>query len=401
MFNIAQAREEFAAIHAEATTFATDNGERDWTEEEQAAQDARFAKLDAITQRIARAEQLARYKLNAGDPTVTVGGSKSDAQRAAEGDESITPTNFSRDKFAGAFNAWLATGDIPAQFATITTTSQSGLFLPKQVLAPVVPTVANVFRAAHALHGVTPLVTDRSDDLNLPILTAGAGSVIAENANTETENAPGLTDSLNLKPAMYQSGTTWYSDLTLGANGFDLIEATIPSLVESKEQALETAIVNAMVADNGVTRIVESGTYTGITYEALVDLNRALPRIYDRQKVILLSDDAFSFAEKLRGTDGQPILNRDAQNQELLRFNGTPVLRTEKLANFDIDNSVVIGLIVSLVGFRLRDVRKTTLQRYVGVPNRGAQTGINLFAPHGFGYAKSAVAKLVSAHVGS
>jgi hypothetical protein len=50
--------------------------------------------------------------------------------------------------------------------------------------------------------------------------------------------------------------------------------------------------------------------------------------------------------------------------------------------------------VVSMLGFRLRDVSGANLARYTQVPAKPNQTGFNLFAYHGYGYAPSAVAKL-------
>ena len=76
-----------------------------------------------------------------------------------------------------------------------------------------------------------------------------------------------------------------------------------------------------------------------------------------------------------------------------MRFNGTPVLRCSCLEPFGA--SKCVGVLISLLGFRLRDVSVPDyLSRYVSVPNRPAQTGFNYIAPHGYGYAPSAVAKL-------
>lgn len=258
---------------------------------------------------------------------------------------------------------------------------------------PIVPTHANVFREAHALHGVQVITTGTTADMKIPVLDASAGGAVAENASSETENAPSLAQTIALTPSTYQSGSAWFSNMVLAANDFDLVTYAQADLTYAKEQGFENAIAAAIIGDAGITQSVPTATTSGFTYANLVDLNRKLPRKYDRQKVIILSGDAYAAAEKLVGdTDGQPILNKDPQNQELLRFNGTPVLRCDAFEDFGADN--VIGCIFSMIGFRLRDAGQASLARYTQNAAKPDQTGFNLFAYHAHGYAASAIATL-------
>jgi HK97 family phage major capsid protein len=147
-----------------------------------------------------------------------------------------------------------------------------------------------------------------------------------------------------------------------------------------------------MVADAGITQTVATATVTGFTYTNLVTLNRKLPKKFDVMKVIVLSKDAYTAAENLTTTTGFPILNQDAQNSELKRFNGTPVLRSDYLSTFGANN--VVGFVMSMIGFRLRDAGQVTIQRYTQNQARPGQYGMNLLAFHGYGYAPSAMATL-------
>jgi len=85
-------------------------------------------------------------------------------------------------------------------------------------------------------------------------------------------------------------------------------------------------------------------------------------------------------------------LNVDAQNQELKRFNGTPVIYTDFLSNFGANN--IVGFVMSLVGSRLRDCDTNQVQRYTQYPARPGQTGFNLYGYHSFGYDDAAMASL-------
>jgi HK97 family phage major capsid protein len=285
---------------------------------------------------------------------------------------------------------------MPERFATVTTATATNALLPREVMAPMVPSAPNTFRQMLAANGLEALETDSTADISLPVASATAGGKVTETANSETENPPGFANSILLHPNMYQSGTTWYSNLVMNANNFDIVSATVPALYYSKELGLESDIVSTMIADGNITQNVTlavSTGLTGFTYQNLVSLNRVLPKRYAYQKAIILSKNAYTAAENLVTTTGFPILNQDAQNSELKRFNGTPVLWSDYLAGFGANN--IIGMVISCLGWKLRDCNVTNMiQRYTQSPGRPAQTGFNLFCAHAFGYDVNAVAFL-------
>jgi HK97 family phage major capsid protein len=279
------------------------------------------------------------------------------------------------------------------KFATITTASQSGIFLPVEVVSPLVPAAINTFRAALAIYGLQPMTTPNTNQINIPVLSATSGGKVAETASSETENEPGLTESIVSKPAPYQSGSSWFSNTQLQANDFDLLTASVPAMVASKELALEADIVSTIIADAGVTQVVTTAGTATITFADLVALDNALPKRFQMQKVILLSASAYSAAEALTFASGPTVLTTDANGVK--RFQGTPVLRSDNFQSLATGHT--IGIVVSLAGFHLRDAGQPGLERYSNIPSRPAQTGMNLIGNHSYGYAASAVAKFKNA----
>jgi len=92
--------------------------------------------------------------------------------------------------------------------------------------------------------------------------------------------------------------------------------------------------------------------------------------------------------------NNRPVMIADAQNQSLKRIGGTPVIRCDYLEALTANKTV--GLIISLVGFHLRDAGQG-IARYDQVPAKPNQVGVNLFGYHAYGYSVSAVAKLKTA----
>ena len=107
MFDIKKAREEYAGIYAEAKTFEEKYAETKPTDEEQAAQDARYSRMDEIKARIEKAEKLAKYAFEHKDsePSKIALPKKSADQVAYEKHEARTPVdakNIDRVEFGRA-----------------------------------------------------------------------------------------------------------------------------------------------------------------------------------------------------------------------------------------------------------------------------------------------------------
>lgn len=380
-------RDEFSRLHTEATKIVDDAiaAGAELTAEVKAENDKRFARMEAIKGLLDQQAKFAKLALETGgvglqEPV------KHPGQAAVE--EAVEKT-FDRKNFARAAMVWAATGIMAAQFATVTTASQSGILLPVAVAAPLTPSAPNVFRAAHALYGLTPMQTTTTNKINIPVLSATAGGAVAETDSAENENVPGLTESIVSTPGTYESGSVYFSNLSLLANDIDIIAYVENTLYYSKELGLESAAVAAIIADAGITQVVDTATTTSITAANLTSLNNALPKRFNAQKVILLSATAYSAADALYQS-GTKVLVTGADGVK--RFDGTPVLRSDYFEALTADN--VVGGIVSLMGFHLRDAGQAGVTRYTQVPAKPNQTGFNLFAYHAYGYCPSAIAKL-------
>jgi len=390
-------REEFGRLHGEADTLintaATEN--RELTEEETAANEKRFSRMKQIQSVIEQRTRFAGLALAGEQPgkvTKPTNPPGKEEFEQTEREQFADPAKIDRAEFSRALNRWAATGDMDRKFATITTATSSGALLPKSIALPSVPSALNVFREALAIYGLQPVMTTTTEALTIPVMSTSEGAQVAENASSETENAPDLSGSIVLNVKTYQSGSAWFSNLQLNATGFDLVTYIGQDLTYAKDLGLESATMTAIIADSGITQTVATATTSGFTYDNLVDLNRKLAKKYDRLKVIILSSAAFSAAEKLVGDDGHPVLNKDPQNQSLLRFNGTPVLRSDYLEAFGA--SKIVGFVASLVGLKVRDAGNMNLARYTQNPAKPDQTGFNLFGYHAIGYDPAAVATL-------
>jgi HK97 family phage major capsid protein len=408
MLDLKALREEFTKLHGETEALVKKAADekRDPTADEQKVLDANFAALDRLKKTEERFTKLASTAFASKEPTVDSGSVIPGKEQAdmlepkgadvqVYSDIRVFENAYEKDKVVRArfnqyANEWLKTGRVGREFATITTTTDSGIMLPVSVAAPAVPTAPNTFRQALQVWGMSALQTPTTEQINLPVATPAAGGVVAENASTETENEPALTGSITLKVQTIQSGSSWFSNQQILAVNFDLFSELLPSLNYAKELAMESQYMSNIASDASITNIVNTTTVSGFVYNDLVNLNRALPKRYGFMKVIVLNKAAYIAAEKLVTTTGFPILNQDAQNSELKRFNGTPVLWTDYLSGFGANN--IVGFVMSLIGYRLRDCAQVQVQRYTQYPSRPAQTGYNLYGYHAQGYDPAAMA---------
>jgi HK97 family phage major capsid protein len=394
-------REELAALHTSAETLVSKAADekRDFTDAEKADSDKQFARMTEIKSVLDRSAKLAEFSFsqkadNVELPSEPAGKAERDAIEIRVGTTFDRKSPVDRKAYNSALNRWMNTGDMDRRFATITGATASAILMPVDVAPPVTPMALNVFREALAAYGMEAWKTPSTRNINLPIYTAAAGGIVTATATSEVEQEPALTESIASVIKNYYSENLWFENRELAALDYDLLGATIPAMSYAKELALESDAITTVTTDSNVTgnsQGVATATVSGFTYGNFVSLNRTLPKRYQQNKVIILSKAAYSAAENLTTTTGFPILNQDAQNQSLKRFNGTPVVYSEYLSAFGANN--VVGLIFSWQGARLRDAGEgDILQRFTQTANRQGQTGACLYGYHSFGYSPKAVA---------
>lgn len=396
MFDVKKAREEINAKYAEAEKLIASYADRDPTADEKAKKEELFAEMKRMQSQIEDAETLAAYSF-ANKPQLVTKAEKSPEQKAVEAFESrkAEPANYSAEDFGRAATYFAAHGVLPNEYATITTTTGSGIYLPKNVEIPSLATQGNAIREAFAAVGAQIPRLPYTAAVSVPFPTLSAGSDVTENATSATANSNDWSVNITLTPYANQSGTQWISNLTLQAVGYDLVQELGPAMVESQEQRAEAKVVSAIVADSGISSITLGGaTNAALTDAALAQLDGILPKKFDRQKVIFLGDEAYRTALGLRASTGVPILQRDPNNPQLVRYNGTPVVRCSNLDNFG--SAKTVGFIVSLVGFKYRDHATPQLVRYIADPAHPDQTGMNFVDYHSHGYVTAALYKLVT-----
>lgn len=386
-------RDEYSALHAETEKVieaAVSEG-RELKADEKEANERRYARLEQLKSLFDEQTKFAKFAFESGKVQLPQEAPGKAAVLENRGDE---PKSFNKEQFAKALNTWKHTGQMDRQFATITTATGSGIMLPRSIATPIFPSAQNVFRQAHDLLGVPVLYTDGTSDWNQPIIELGAGASVAENASSETENAHDVTKGFALNATTYQSGSVWFSNKQLKAVDFDIVSQLVPELYNSVEDGVESAIAANIIA-NGSLDEYQIDSASGWGWDDINGMvNDVFTRKYDSMKFIVLSRTAYSLLSASTDLNGQPLMINDTQLKSVKTVMGVPVLRSDYFEAQVPSN--VIGCVVSLKGFKLRDASQDELHRYDSVPTKPGQTGFNLVAFRGFGYSTSAVVKIVT-----
>lgn len=391
-------REELAALHSagESLVAKVSSEKRDFTAEEKVESDKQFARMTEIKSVLDKQAKLAEFAFNEKSDRIELPSEPAGRKERDSVEIKITDRfdskNIDRQEFNQSFKNWALTGTMDRRFATITTSTQSGVFLPKGVLQPLTPTAINAFREGYAAWGIDVMDTEGdTSQFSLPVINAVAGGLVAENASSEADGTPTLSKSILSTVATYQSGSVYFSNLQLSATKFDLLGATVPVLGYGKELGLEAAMVATIVGDSNITQSVATATVSGFTFANFSSLDTVLPKAFQHLKVLALGKAAYAAAEGLVDSYGRPVMIADTQNQNLRKILGVPVVRSDSFAGFGANN--IVGAIISLVGFHFRDAG-TLVTRYDQVPAKPNQVGINMFGYHAYGYTPDAIAYL-------
>ncbi len=390
MIEIKSLQEKLSALHEATAQFA----ENVSTPEAQAELDAKFAEMDGIQKQIDNAHKLAAYKLAAGEVVKPVASAAQKAYEASEARGQVarfaTAENIDHAQFAASLSEWFNTGQMDAQFATITTATGSGVMLPKYVGAPITPVRSNVYRKAMELFGVQAETYGHTAVQVSPVISSSSGGAFGEDEDEDIDGAPSV-GNITTTPGGYHSGTYWFSGLQTNAVGWDITVSTLPALKSAKDYGLAKAISAAVIADSGIPNQATASIST-LTLDNLDDAIAQLPAIYENKVAIVLQSAAYNVLDKLKDTTGVPILTRnDVQGLSFRSYKGHPVLKDDTLENFGANK--VVGLVISFDGFVLRDEIEK-LKRYENDPDRVDKTGLDYIGYHGFGWIDTAMVKL-------
>ncbi len=416
-------RDEYCKLHKDATDLvakiakANEGRGRDLTGEEKTAQEKRYARMDQIREIGSQEIKLAAYAFQQQQQaasteraiaTASVNPAAAAAAIAAAGGGGpafASEQEFSRriraaDPLATAYakdgiNHFLRTGQVPDAYKfIITTVTEGGIMLPKAVMAPyLVRRNVNAFRLAISYYGYHALETTTTDQITLPVWddTSNIGQPLSESATTDDTADSTLTGSVTLNGTLYESGSKWFSNTLLNAEGFDVLSYVAPVQQLMYDKGQESAYTATAQGTSFSANYTVPATQVGIKYEDLLNWEHTLVPAYRRDAVFVLSDSLYKTLRGMVDGNNRPIIDLNpagvlAQGEGPLfieQIHGKPIAVSDYMTAVNptvaAAGTLKTGLFISADAIKIRNVIPQRLTRYVNVPTYPDQTGYNLF----------------------
>ena len=404
--------ETFEKLRTEFTTLqktsadmfaAAEAEERAITDDERAAHEKRFTRLEQIKRTLDDHGKFAEMQLAAGKaqtPATPPGKTEAEeeAQRqhfAAGGNGKNMDDKQRTAAHREAVNHYIRTGETRTAKFSLTTGSGSGVLLPVTVGTPIVlKRLLNPVRAALLARGRVPIVTDGMENLVIPVFddSANTADVIAQDSTSQNNKDPAVS-GITLGAGLYDSGTIWSSNTLLQSTGFDLLGYLEPMLDERIDRTQLTAWFTSLIA---ATVGVTTASTTGITYNELLNWQHSIPLARRTNGVFFVSDGLLRALRGLVDTTGRPLYQESLRDDAPDLLLGWPLIVTDALAA--PGPSAVSGVAASADGLIVRDVRGgTNGGRRVKTYEESThpdQFGIREFANGDFAFVPSAVRTL-------
>jgi HK97 family phage major capsid protein len=395
-------REEFSSLHADAGKVLTlaAGEKRELTADEQKANADRFSRMTVIQAQVDAAKKLAEFSVMNGDavlPTTPPGKPEFDQERLP------AQVKFDHNQYRASLNFWARTGEnarlaefyknIQSMQFAITSTSQSGAYIPQEVLPPVtVNRLPNAIRQVLQKYNVTPITRTLTESISIPVQddTGNVGQAQNEAATSGTSVDPALTGSLTLHPTLYSSKQQWLSNTTVNAVDFDLFAYMLPMLYRRLDKIQESTWVGSLI--NTATGAPTPSGSAALGYADIIAWEHSLPAAYRADSAFIVSDSAYQNIRGIVDNMNRPIFDQDPTNVFQGFIHGKPVIVSDYMEAMGAGNTV--GAFCSASALFVFDAGIKRMARYILQPSYPDQTGFELFANGDFGFVKDGVRTL-------
>ena len=173
---------------------------------------------------------------------------------------------------------------------------------------------------------------------------------------TDLESTSGKFTSIQLT-GFLAGALTKVSKSLINNSQFDIVSYTINAMARSIAQWLEKELLkgtSSKVAGlSGVTQTVTTASATSITADELIELQEAVPDVYQSSAVWIMSKATRTAIRKLKDGDGSYLLNKDATSAWGYTLFGKPVYVSDNMDNIAAGKTTVFygdmsGLAVKL-----------------------------------------------------
>ena len=172
--------------------------------------------------------------------------------------------------------------------------------------------------------------------LNIPYYDETTQSITMAYATefTELESTSGKFASIELK-GFLAGVLTKVSKSLINNSQFNLVEFVIGAMAESIARWIEKELLNGtsnkIAGLSTVTQTVTAASATAITADELIDLQEAIPDVYQGPAIWIMNKATRTAIRKLKDQDGNYILNKDATSRWGYTLFGKDVYTSENM----------------------------------------------------------------------
>jgi HK97 family phage major capsid protein len=392
-------RKEFETLKADALALvekAKSEG-RGLNDEEKSVKASKFSRMNEIRETLDSERELSALALPEAAPIAVSPAVATDAVKAV-----ASASTFSRDNTnmeikvmdrneekRNAVREYARTGQVK-NFA-LTSGTNSGILMPKQVGLSVTKVTTNAIRRGFAALGIAPQIdASYTDNLTMDVFndSGNLGLTGAEGAAGTSLDANTAT-SFSLNLVEYHSQAQWLTKKLINNSDFDILASVVPAAQSRNERQEEVDWVALLSAATiGVTSS-SAGVFTWEDINLFID---SLGPAYEGlPKFIVMSQGMKSALKNMADANNRPILT-PFNGSDVLTQSGVPVVASVNFPAVAAGNvTAALVAVSSMDGAVIRDCTDSEILRYENYPGYPGQIGIEALEWSAFGYNPNAV----------
>lgn len=232
-----------------------------------------------------------------------------------------------------AFEDYLRSGQLVENRATNMTKSDNGAVIPATIADKIIRKVIDICPIYQMATRYTLAGT-----LSIPYYDESSQSISMAYATefTDLESSSGKFLSIELKG--YLAGALSLVSRSLINNSkFDIVSYVINEVSIAAAKWIENQLINGTSSKidglaAGVTQTVTTASATAITADELIDLQEAIPDVYQDNACWIMNKSTRTAIRKLKDSEGRYILNPDATAKWGYTLFGKPVYTTDSVS---------------------------------------------------------------------
>lgn len=332
--SIAEQRAELVE-KLEALTQQADTEQRAFTEEEEKDFDETESAIKKLDDTLKRMERARDIPLNATETKKKE--EKSDDPEALE---------------ERAFAAYVR-GEVLEERADVNmTTGDNGAVIPSSIANKIIKKVHDIspiFQLAEKYHV--------SGNLSIPYYDESSQQITMAYATefTDLESTSGKFASIELK-GFLAGALSKVSKSLINNSSFDIVPFVINEMAESVARWIEKELLNGTKDKiDGLSKVttLTAAAQAAVTADELIDVQEEIPDVYQADAIWIMSKKTRTAIRKLKDSDGNYILNKDATSKWGYTLFGKDVYTSENMPDMAAGKRAILygdmsGLVVKI-----------------------------------------------------